>query len=57
MPSHQRPKYDWESRISFVVVGRKPRKADLPGLDIVLCARYPNGKKAWRCCLDGVLAN
>lgn len=57
MPSHQRPAYDWEPRISFIVHGKKPCKVNLPGLDIVFCARYPNGGKAWRCCLNGLLAN
>lgn len=44
-------------RINFTVVGKKPRKVDLPGLEIVVSGRYPSGLRIWRCCLDELYAN
>ena len=44
-------------RITFVVRGKKPHKARLPGLDIGPVGRL-NGRPAlWRCYLDGLLSN
>jgi hypothetical protein len=57
MPSSQRPAYNWPIRLSFTVEGKKPCKADIPGLDIVECGRFPNGRRRWVCCLDGLYAN
>jgi hypothetical protein len=44
-------------RINFVVIGKKPRKADLPGLEIIVGGKYPSGVRVWRCCLDQLFAN
>ena len=45
-------------RLSFVVHGRKPAAARLPGLDVVVAGRYGSPPRyVWRCCLNGLLAN
>ena len=51
----QKPKYDWPIRLSFVTYGKKPSRARLPGLEIVV---WGYGRpRAWRFVLDGLLAN
>ncbi len=54
MPS---PRYDWPRLIVFTTTGKKPRKADLPGLEIGPGGRYPNGKRIWNFWLEGLYAN
>lgn len=48
-----------ERRAAFTRYGKKPSKADLPGLDTngLVCGKYPNGGRIWRFCLDNLLAN
>lgn len=57
MPSPAR--VTWPVHIQLVSHGKKPRKADWPGLDTagLVCGKYPNGRKVWRFCLDNLLAN
>jgi hypothetical protein len=45
----------YSPRIRFNIFGKKPSKAHLPGLEIVVWPRPPH--KAWACCLDGLLSN
>lgn len=55
MPS---PQYDWPIRLELVSY-KKPRLADLPGLDTwaLLTFRYPDGRRCWKFCLEGLHAN
>ena len=46
----------WSPRLNWISWGRKPRKCDLPGLDVVVAGRSGN-RRAWRCCLDGLFSN
>lgn len=55
MKAHNPYAAAWSPRIRFNVFGEKPRKANLPGLEIVVWPRPP--RKAWACCLDGLYSN
>lgn len=51
------PAHTWPVHIWFMAYGKKPRKCDLPGLQIGAAGQYPSGVRVWRCFFEGLLSN